>query len=131
MDGQTFLFGDGGEVFRLRRFEGKKGIGKVIGLQVRLGERAIPDQQFADFRFGRVGGLGIGKIIRAELAVIGLNHFLKVGPGPFRPGLREKIRRLKRDIADLNTVGQAVGGEVIRVKLRDGGGRDRDSGQII
>ena len=57
---------------------------------------------------------------------------IKAGLGTISvPASGLKICRLKRDITDLNTVRQAVFRKVIRVKLRDGGGRDGDGRQII
>ena len=66
MDGQPFLFGDGRRDFPVDRFEVKNSVGEIIGLLVRVAERAVPDQQFADFRLGLVGRLGVGKVIRAD-----------------------------------------------------------------
>ena len=121
---QTLLFCGGGENFRFRWFvvrwrEVENCGGKFIRLRPRVGQRALADQQVADFGLGGLRRLGVRKIIQPQLAVIHVHDFVEIGFGQFRLGLREKIGQVELDVIDLHAVGHAVLRQIIRVKLRD------------
>jgi hypothetical protein len=96
VNGQSFLFGDGGEIFRVGRFLVENGVGEIIRLLARVASGAVTNQFLADFglRFG--GRLGIF-VILADLAVKASpacqNWSWPIRPWPARDNSSLQMRR--------------------------------------
>jgi len=67
VSGQSLLFGDGGEIFRSRRFLVENVVGEYIRLLARGHQRLLVDHGGADLGFGVSGSFRVGKSTGAIL----------------------------------------------------------------